>query len=181
MCAVAYGDDLFEVDLLLRIPRGEFSDDAAMLDPRSLEMSADALRLRRSILLNLDTAVVYIAGKKVGVLRDAEEGRVKPGAADDHQSHPVDLVLDDGICGDGGAEDDPFESADGFLVDHLRRDLEEGGQEILFVGEDLGLFSDGEVVDENRIRMSSPHIYTQDHDPTSSTLQTKFYIMRKLS
>ena len=69
------------------------------------------------------------------------EGRGEAGAADDHQSHPVDLVLDDGIGGDGGAEDDPFESADGLLIDQLRRDREEGGQEILFVGEDLGLFS----------------------------------------
>ncbi len=53
---------------------------------------------------------------------------------------------------------------DGDLIDKLRRDSEEGGQKIFFIREDLGLFHDREVIDQNRIRMCAAHINTQDHD-----------------
>ncbi len=159
------GDDLFEADLLLRIPCGEFAYDADMLDPFIVEMSADVLCLQRIYTFNFNAAVVYITGQEVRILRDVEQRRVKPRSADDHHPHPVDLVLDDGIRGEGGAQDDPFELADDIRIDKLCRDSEEGGQEIFFIGEDLGFFSDGDVVQEDRIRMCAPHIYTQNHGP----------------
>ncbi len=160
-------DDRFESGFLLGIPRGKFADDAAMLDARGMEMVADSFGLFRIDVFNLDTAMIYVAGKKVGFIRGAEKGRGKAGAADDHQPDTVDLVLHNGVCRDGGAEDDPFETADRLLVDQLGGDCEEGCKKVLFVGEDFGLFPDREVIDENRIGMRTPHIYAQDHDHTS--------------
>jgi hypothetical protein len=159
------GDDLFEANLLLRIPCGEFAYDADMLDPFIEKMSADALCLQWIYTFNFNAAVVYITGQEVRILRDVEKRRVKPRSADDHHPYPVDLVLDDGIRGEGGAQDDSFELTDGIRIDKLRGDSEEGGQEIFFIGEDLGFFSYGNVVQENRIRVCAPHIYTQNHGP----------------
>ena len=124
--------------------------------------------------------MIDVAGQEIGVLGKVIQGRRKTGSADDQHSHPVDLVLNDGIGGNGGAEDDPFQLTDGGLIDQFVRNREEGGQEVLLVRENLGLFQNREVIDQNRIRMCAAHINTQDHD-AASPLECNVYIMRKLS
>jgi hypothetical protein len=142
-------------------------------------MGADSFDFIRVDIFDLHTAVVYIAGEKVGFIRSAKERWVESGPADDHESDTVDFVLHNRVCRDGGAEDDPFEAAEGLLVDQFHRDRQKRPKQVFFVGEDFGFIHDPEVIDENRIGMSTPHIYAQDHDRTSFTYG--IYIMIKLT
>jgi len=124
-------------------------------------MGADSFGVITVDIFDLHTAMIYITGKKVGLIRSAEEGWVESGTADDHQPDTVDLVLHNRVCRDRGAEDNPFETADGLLVDQFRRDRQKRCEEVLFIGENLGFLRDPEVIDENRIGMSTPHIYAK--------------------
>jgi len=173
-------DDLPDFYLLPGIARGKFTDDADIPDPFGAETVPHAGRLYPIDAGDFHAAVIDVAGHETGILLDVIQGRRKTGAADEQHSHPVDLVLDDGICGNGGAEDDPFQLMDGGFIDQFVGNREKRGQKVLFVRENFGLFQNREVIDQNRIRMCAAHINTQDHD-AASPLELTIYIMIKLS
>jgi len=70
---------------------GKFSDDGAMLDARRPEMGADSFGLITVDIFDLHTAVVYIAGKKVGLIRGARRDGWSPGPLMTISPNTVDL------------------------------------------------------------------------------------------
>ncbi len=119
-------DNLPEGGLLARIARREFPHDARMADPLTAETVPHVEGLSAVDGGDFHAAVVDVAGEKIGVLGDVVQGRREARAADDQHSHPVDLVLNDGIGGNGGAEDDPLQLTEGGFIDQFGRDCEQG-------------------------------------------------------
>ena len=110
------------------------------------------------------------AGKVVCVVRKAEEGWVDAGAADDHcKPDTVDLVLMMAFVEIVVLRTTRSRLLTVFSSTSSRGDFESEARRFFSSVKTPGFLTDRAVIDENRIGMRTPDIYTQDHDHTSST------------
>ena len=102
-------DNLRKLDLLSGVAGGKFTDDPRMMDPLGTEAIPHLEGLFPVDTGYFDAAVIDAARQEVSVLVDVIMARGKAGSADHRHSDSVDLVLNDGIGGDRGAQHDPFQ------------------------------------------------------------------------
>jgi len=144
--------------LLGGVAGGEFAHDAQVLDPLPPELFPHRLYL---FLVNIGgdhSPVVDVTGDMKGVGNPGKERWRQAGTAGDHHSHPFHLALDNSVGGEGGAEDYPLQLLWIFPGEDLRCHPEQGVEEMGCVRRNLGLFSDFESFDQNRIRMRSAYV-----------------------
>jgi hypothetical protein len=155
-------------DLLDGVARGKFSHDTDMIDPLRPEVFADPPDFFVIDRRRFQPPVVDIPGNETAISPHGKPRRLDPRAAGQNHAHTVGFFLDNGVRGYGRAEHHAAELPGIFIAQEFLRDLQEGLQQVVRVGEDLGLSDDFEILDQNCVRMRPAYVYAQDHDTTPS-------------
>jgi hypothetical protein len=74
---------------------------------------------------NLDAPMVDVSGQKADILLPGKEGRRQAGTVGDDHAHAPDPILDNGIGGNGGTQDDPLQAVGTFALKDAVRDIQE--------------------------------------------------------
>ncbi len=88
---------------------------------------------------------------------------VDPGAGRHDHAHGRDCVLDDGVGGKCGAEDNASDGAGIHAFGHRIQSLKNRAEEIRRIGGDFDLPQQTGVVQQNNIRVGASDIQPDDH------------------
>jgi len=159
----AVADEFADLVFVCRISGAELAHDAQVCDARRLEIRCRRLDLALLDRGDLDAPVAHIPRDEARVLADPKVlGREARAACHDHPDTGR-LALDDGVGGQGGAEDDALDGCRVLVAQDLVHHADERRDEAELVRGDLGLLSDLEILEEDGIRVGAPDVNAEDH------------------